>query len=145
MDFISCLALRWAIFMTLNKLLKLLEPQFPHLWNKCNSTYHGGSSEFSVRCSVQFSSVQSLSRVRFFVTPGLLVRHQLPESTQTHVHQVDDVIQPSHPLLSPSPVLNLPQHQGLFLWDRSSHQVAKGLDLKLQHQSFQWIFRTDLL
>ena len=47
-------------------------------------------------------------------TPGLPVRHQLPEFTQTHVHWVGDAIQPSHPLLSPSPALNLSQHQGLF-------------------------------
>ena len=58
--------------------------------------------------------------------PGLPVHHQLLESTQTHVHRVGDAIQPSHPLLSPSPpALNLPQHQGLFKWVSSSHQVAK--------------------
>ena len=57
-------------------------------------------------------------------TPGLPVHHQLPESTQTHVHWVIDAIQPSHPLLSPSPpALNLSQHQGLFKWGSSSHQV----------------------
>ena len=77
-------------------------------------------------------------------TAGLPVHHQLPESTQTHVHWVGDAIQPSHPLSSPSPpALNLSQHQGLFLWVSSSHQVAKVLELQLQHQSFQWIFRTD--
>ena len=98
--------------------------------------------------SVQFSSVQSLSRVQLCdpmncSMPGLLVS-QLPESTQTHVHWVGDAIQPSHPLLSSSPpALNLSQHQGLFLWVSSSHQVAKVLELQLQHQSFQWIFRTD--
>ena len=58
--------------------------------------------------------------------PGLPVHHQLPESTQTHVHWVGDAIQPSLPLLSPSPpALNLSQHQGLFQWVSSSHQVAK--------------------
>ena len=68
--------------------------------------------------------------------PGLPVHHQLPESTQTHVHWVGDAIQPSHLLLSPSPpVLNLSQHQGLFQWVSSLHQVAKGLELQLQHQS----------
>ena len=61
-------------------------------------------------------------------TPGLPVHHQLPESTQTHVHWVGDAIQPSHPLLSPSsPALNLSQHQGLFKWVSSLHQVAKVL------------------
>ena len=75
-------------------------------------------------------------------TPGLPVYHQLPELTQTHVHQVSDAIQPSHPLSSPSPpAFNLSQHQGLFQWVSSSYQVAKVLEL--QHQSFQWIFRDD--
>ena len=79
-------------------------------------------------------------------TPGLLVDHQLPEFTQTHVHWVSDAIQPSHPLSSPSPpALNPSQHQGLFKWVSSSHQVAKVLEFQLQHQSFQWIFRTDIL
>ena len=79
-------------------------------------------------------------------TPGLSVLHQLPESTQTHVHWVGDVIQPSHPLSSPSPpALSLSQYQGLFKWVSSSHQVAKVLDFQLQHQSFQWTLRTDLL
>ena len=78
--------------------------------------------------------------------PGLLVHHQLPESTQTHVHRIDDAIQPSHPLLSPSPPAPNPsQHQSLFQWVSSSHQVAKVLEFQLQHQSFQWTPRTDLL
>ena len=65
-------------------------------------------------------------------TPGLPVHHQLPEFTQTHVHRVGDAIQPSHPLLSPSPpALNLSQHQGLFQWVSSSHQVAKVLDFSI--------------
>ena len=73
-------------------------------------------------------------------TPGLLVHQQLPELAQTHVHWVGDAIQPSHPLLSPSPpAFNLSQHQGLFQWVRSSHQVAKVLEFQLQHQSFQRI------
>ena len=73
------------------------------------------TNEFS---AVQFSSVQSLSRVRLFATrctPGLPVHHQLPESTQTHIHRVCDAIQPSLPLLSPSPLAPNPiQHQSLF-------------------------------
>ena len=68
-------------------------------------------------------------------TPGLPVHHQLPESTQTHVRCVSDALQPSHPLLSPSPpAFNLSQHQGLFQWVSSSHQVAKILEFQLQHQ-----------
>ena len=70
-------------------------------------------------------------------TPGFPVLHYLPEFIQTHVHWVSDAIQPSHPLLPPSPPsLNLSQHQGLFQWISSSHQVAKVLELQLQHQSF---------
>ena len=79
-------------------------------------------------------------------TPGLPVHHQLPELTQTHVHWVSDAIQPPHSLSSPSPpTFNLSQLQGLFKWVSSSHQVTKVLDLQLQHQSFQWIFRTYFL
>ena len=78
--------------------------------------------------------------------PDLPVHHQLPESTKTHVRWVGDAIQPSHPLLSPSPpVLNLSQNQGLFKWVSSSHQATKVLEFQLQHQSFQWTPRTDLL
>ena len=78
--------------------------------------------------------------------PGLPVHHQLPEFTQTHVHWVGDAIQSSHPLSSPSPpALNLSQHQGLFKWVSSLHQVAKGLEFQLQHQSFQQIFRVCFL
>ena len=79
-------------------------------------------------------------------TPGLPVRRQLPEFTQTHVHWVGECIQPSHPLSAPSPhAFNLSQHQGLFKWVSSSHQLAKVLEFQLQYQSFQWIFRTDFL
>ena len=98
-----------------------------------------------------FSSVQLFSQVRLFVTPkdcskpGFPVHHQLPELAQTHVHRVSDAIQPSHPLSSPSPsAFNRSQHQGLFQWVISLHQVAKVLEFQLQHQSFQWIFRMDI-
>ena len=79
-------------------------------------------------------------------TPGLPIHHQLPEITQTHVHQVSDAIQLSHSLSSPSPPAPNPsQPQGLFQLVNSSHEVAKVLEFQLQHQSFQWIPRTDLL
>ena len=79
-------------------------------------------------------------------TPGLPVHHQLPEFTQTHVHRVSDAIQPSRPLLSPSPpVPNPSQHQSLFQWVDSSHEVAKVLEFQLKHQAFQRTPRTDLL
>ena len=78
-------------------------------------------------------------------TPGFPVLLCLPEFVQTYVHWVSDAIQPSHPLLSPSPpALSLPQHQSLFPQVGPSHQVAEGSELQLQHQSFQWIFRVDL-
>ena len=73
-------------------------------------------------------------------TPGFPVLHYLLEFAQTHVHWVDDAIQPSHPLLTASPpAFNLFQHQSLFQWIGSSYQVAKLLELQLQHQSFQWL------
>ena len=99
---------------------------------------------------VQFSSVAQscpiLCDPMNCSTPGLPVHHQLPESTQTHVHWVSDAIQPSHPLSSPSPpALSLSQHQGLFQWVSCLHQVAKVLEFQLQRQSLQWTPRTDLL
>ena len=89
-------------------------------------------------CSVMSNSLQP---------QGLLpVHHQFPEFTQTDVHWIGDAIQPSHPLSSrSSPAFNLSQHQCLFQWVSSSHQVAKVLEFQLQHQSFQWTFRTDFL
>ena len=78
--------------------------------------------------------------------PGLPVHHQLLEFTETHVHRVRDAIQPSHPLSSLSPPAPNPsQHQSLFQWVDSVHQVAKVLELQPQHQFFQWIFRVDFL
>ena len=97
------------------------------------------------------SSVQSLSCVRLCdsmdcSTPGFPIHYQLLELTQTHICLVGDAIQPSHPLSSPSPpAFNLAQHQGLFQWVSSLYQVSKVLEFQLQHQSFQWIFRTDIL
>ena len=77
---------------------------------------------------------------------GFPILPHLPELAQIHVHRVGDAIQPSHPLSSPSPpALNLYQHQGLFQWVGSSHQVAKVLELQFQNQSFQWIFRVHFL
>ena len=86
--------------------------------------------------SVQFSSVAQLCPTLFDPmnrsTPGLPVHHQLPEFTQTHVLRVSDAIQPSHPLSSPSPPAPNPsQHQGLFQWVNSSHEVAKVLEFQL--------------
>ena len=100
--------------------------------------------------SIQFSSVAqsclTLCDPMNHSMPGLPVHHQLPESTQTHVHWVSDAIQSLHPLSSPSPpALNLSQHWVLSQWVSSWYQVVKVLEFQLQHQSFQWTPRTDLL
>ena len=96
--------------------------------------------------SVQFSCSVVSNSLRPCSMPGLPVQYQLPEFTQTHVHWVSDAIEPSHPLLPPSPpAFDLSQEQDLFQWVSSSHRVVKVLQLQLQHQSFQWIFRTDFL
>ena len=84
----------------------------------------------------QFSSVAqlclTLCNPMDCSTPGFPVHHQLLEPIQTHVHCIGDAIQPSYPLSSPSPpTFNLSQHQGLFQWVDSSHQVAKGLEFQL--------------
>ena len=106
--------------------------------------------EATKQCSVQFRSFAqlcpTLCEPMNCSTPGLPVHHQLLEFTQTHVHPVSDAIQPSHPLSSPSPPAPSPaQHQGLFQSVNSLHEVAKVLEFQPQHQSFQWISRTDLL
>ena len=111
---------------------------------------HSVDFYYNISCiSVQFSLVtQSCLTLCDSVdcsTSGFPVHHQVPELAQTHGHWVSDAIQPSHPLSSPSSAFNLSQHQGLFQWVSSSHQMAKVLELQLQHQSFQWIFRTDFL
>ena len=77
---------------------------------------------------------------------GFPLLHYLLEFAQIHVHWVGDAIQPSHPLLSPSPpAFSISQDQGFFQWLGSSHQVAKVFEFQPQHQSSQWIFRVDLL
>ena len=111
----------------------------------CKTMKHyvfGASRQCSFSChwsyfpTTQFSSVAqscpTLCDPMNCSTPGLPVHHQLPEFTQTHVHRVCDAIHSSHPLLSPSPPSPNPsQHQGLFQWVNSSHEVAKGLELQL--------------
>ena len=117
-------------------------------WNQLNSTKIKITR--LIHSLIQLSSVTqscpTLCNPMNRSTPGLPVHHQLPELTQTCAHRVSDAIQPSHSLSFPSPpALNLSQPQGLFQWVSSLHQVARVLECQLQHQSFQWIFRTDLL
>ena len=126
-------------------------PSFVLLYYPCDhpKSHHSFANSLFVN-SVQFSSVAqsclTLCNPMNRSTPGLPVHHQLLEFIQTHVHRVGDAIQPSHPLLSPfPPAPNPSQHQGLFQWVNSSHEVAKVLEFQLQHQSFQWTARTDLL
>ena len=101
-------------------------------------------------CIIQFSSVAkscpTLHNPMDHSIPGLPVHHRLLQFTQTHLHWVGDAIQSFHPLSFPSPsALNLFQHQGLFKWVSSLHQVAKVLEFQLLHQSYKWTPRTDLL
>ena len=105
-----------------------------HLYSRkpSKNIYFLGSQSLLVEFSSVTQSCPILCDPMNRSTPGLPVHHQLPESTQTHVHWVGDAIQPSHPLSSPSPpALNLSQHQDLFKWVRSSRQVAKVLELQL--------------
>ena len=102
---------------------------------------HQAISVDTYHCSVTQSSL-TLQNPMGCSKPGYLVLHYLLEFTQNHVHWVNNAIQPSHPLSYPSPpALNLPQHQDLFSWVSSLHQVAKVLACQLQPHSFQWIFR----
>ena len=110
------------IFSTqgLNPLLRPLHWQTDSLLLSHLGNLYKGSVQFS-RSVV--SDPMNCSR------PGFPVHHQLPEFTQTHVHQVSDAIQPSHPLSSLSPLAPNPsQHHGLFQWVNSSHEVAKVLE-----------------
>ena len=126
-----------------------------HLWSTFGTwNFHvlgaTNSMERMEISSVQFSSVAqscpTLCDPMDCSTPGLPVHHLILELTQSHVHWLGDAIQLSHPLLFPSPpAFNLSQRQGLFKWVSSSHQVAKVLEFQLQHQSFQWMFRTNFL
>ena len=117
-------------------------------WDFCNKMWNILPVMKNILSSV--SSVaqlcQTLCNPKNYSTPGFPIHHQLLEAAQTHFHWVSDAIQPSHPLSSPSlPAFNLSHHQGLFQWVSSSHQVANVLEFQPQHQSFQWIFRTDFL
>ena len=99
---------------------------------------HTGNEVCSICCCSVAQSCPTLCNLMDCSTSGFPVFQYLSELAQTHVHWVSDAIQPSHPLLSPSPpALNLSQHQDLFQWVSSLHQVAKVLEFQLQHQSFQ--------
>ena len=121
------------------------EAAFQEVTRKVHLGDAGGLSVSCCCCSVT-QMCPALYDSMDWSTLGVPVHHQLPELAQTCINWVGDVIQPSHPLSSPSPPpFNLSQQQGLFKRVSSSHQVAKVLEFQLQHQSFQWIFRTDFL
>ena len=119
-------------------------------WNLIDSVRKRKEWEENVHGRIQFNSVTQLCPTLCDAMdcsrPGFPVLYYLLEFAQTHVHWISDAIQPSYPLLPSSPLaLNLSQHEGLFQWIGRLHQVAKLLELQLQHQSFQWTFRVDFL
>ena len=129
-------------------------------WLAVSQGHHGGTklmpqgarkhyTEMHIIISqLVFSSVQSLSCVWLFATPWTAAQQASLSLTSSIelVYGVGEDIKPSHPLSSPFPPdFNLVQQQGLFQWVSSSNQVAKLLELQLQQQPFQWIFRTDFL
>ena len=117
--------------------------------------YHSNLSFFFSFHNLDFGSVQLSSVTQSCLTlwdpmdcstPVHPVHHRLPGLAQTHAHRVGDAIQPSPPLSSPfPPAFDLSQHQCLFKWISCLHQMTKVLEFQLQHQPFQWIFRTDFL
>ena len=134
------------------KFLALMEAKSSVMFSNCYFVYVLSLFNWAkaIVYKLQLSSVQLLSRVLTLCdpmdcsTPGLPVYHQLPEFIQTHANWVSDAFQASHALLyPPPPTFNLSQHQGLFKWVSSSYWLAKVLEFQLQHQSFQWIVRTD--
>ena len=136
---------------------KLLLPSpwvsFLNISQSTSPSFYRHVSEQPYKPCSQFSSVQSLSRVRLFVTPWIAARQASLSITNsrsslrlTSVHRVSDAIQPSHPLSSPSPPAPNPsQHQSLFHWVNSLHEVAKVLEFQLQHHSLQRNPRADRL
>ena len=132
----------------------ILLDQSPILMNSFNLNYYllkGHPTSKYIGILVQYMSCCcSVSQSRLTLCHprdcsilGFPIFYHLLEFAQTHVNWVDDAIQPSHPVLSPFSAFNLSQHQGLFEWVGSLHQVAKVLEL--QHQSFQRMFRVDCL
>ena len=136
------ICLRWRILIVTTKWVcaaLIVFPAMPCRYDLSEAALSGSMKQdlnYLPRNSVQFSSVAQLCLTLCDPTnrsmPGLPVHHQLLESTQTHVHQVSDAMQPSHPLSAPYPSAPNPsQHQSLFQWVNSSHEVAKVLEFQL--------------
>ena len=140
------------VFLSLLIRTLILLDQSPILMNSFNLNYYilkGPTSKY-IGIIVQYVSCCSVAQSRLTLCHprdssmlGFPILYHLPEFAQTHVNWVDDAIQPSHPVLSPSSAFSLSLHQGLFQWVGSLHQVAKVLEL--QHQSFRRMFRVDFL
>ena len=129
------------VFLIQTPIKYMLEPLYPGFLNWFLPEFLNCSSVL-FSCSLVSDSL----RPHELQHSRLPVHHQLLEFTQTHIHWVSDAIQSSHSLSSPSPpALNLSQHQGLFKWVSSLHQMAKVLEFQRQHQSFRWTPRTNLL
>ena len=141
----------WFVLLFREKHFQLIWKLFCYLFYVQGLQYSSlmAHAALSILKSFQFSSVTqsclTLCNPMDCSMPGLPVHQQLPEFTQVHVHWVSEAIQPSHTLSSSSPAPNPSQHQCLFQWVSPSNQAAKVLEFQLQHQSFQWIFRTDFL
>ena len=113
-------------------ILKFSKPGFSNTWTMNFLMFKLVLEKAEDQISSVAQSCPTLCDPMNHSSPGLPVHHQLPEFTQTRVHRVSDAIQPSHPLSSPSPpVPNPSQHQSLFQWVNSSHEVAKGLEFQL--------------
>ena len=137
----------WMLTTMLSKLLKKGKQVFSEQWEDVSIVYI-----ITSRNSEQFSSVKSFSRVQLFVTQWTAAHQPSLSITNSQsllrLKSIESVMPSNHLILLsfPSPpAFNLSQYQGLFKWVSSSHQVAKVLEFQLQHQSFQWIFRTDFL
>ena len=132
--------------MLISSLEKRQQPQICRWFHSAESKEELNSLLMGVKIRSVAQSCPTLCNPMNRSTPGLPVHHQLPEFTQTHVHRVSHAIQASHPLSSPSPPAPNPsQHQSLFQWVNSLHEVAKVLEFQLYHQSFQRNPRADLL
>ena len=125
---------------------KLLQLESADLYLSFSSCFFLVSCVVVVCCCSVAQSSPPLCDLMDCSMPGFPVLHYLLELVQTHVHWVVNAIQPSRPLSSSSvPAFNLSQHQSLFQWVSSSHQVTKVLGFQLQYQPFQWIFRVGFL
>ena len=145
-----CICIFIEAWLTIAKIWKQPQRLIDESIKKMQHTHAHTHTHTHTHRNIQFSSVAqscpTLCNPMNRSTPGLPVHHQLPEFTQTHIHQVSNAIQPSHPLLSPSPPAPNPsQHQSLFQWVNSSHEVAKALEFQLYYHSFQRNPRADLL